>query len=100
MGKKIINPAWKWHNDTYNEGGEGYNPHPKWIDSEGKPEVVSVTPSNERLISVPGISRLLRESEVRASIAEAQERLTRLTDPSAIRITKEGIAAYTKALGE
>jgi hypothetical protein len=28
---KQINPAWQEYNDTYNEGGEGYNPHPKYI---------------------------------------------------------------------
>ena len=26
-----LNPAWVAHNDLYNEGGEGYNPHPKFI---------------------------------------------------------------------
>lgn len=25
------NPAWKAYNDLQNEGGEGYNPHPKFI---------------------------------------------------------------------
>lgn len=26
-----INPAWKQYNDINNEGGEGYNPHPKFV---------------------------------------------------------------------
>lgn len=26
-----INPAWVAHNELFNEGGEGYNPHPKYI---------------------------------------------------------------------
>jgi hypothetical protein len=26
-----INPAWIAYNDFQNEGGEGYNPHPKYV---------------------------------------------------------------------
>ena len=26
-----LNPVWKAHNDLYNEGGEGFNPHQKYI---------------------------------------------------------------------
>ncbi len=26
-----INPKWNEYNNTYNEGGEGYNPHAKYI---------------------------------------------------------------------
>jgi hypothetical protein len=26
-----INPAWIEYNKTYNEGAEGYNPHPKFV---------------------------------------------------------------------
>lgn len=28
-----VNPAWIEYNNTYNEGAEGYNPHPKYIAS-------------------------------------------------------------------
>ncbi len=27
----MINPKWTEYNDAMNEGGEGYNPHPKYI---------------------------------------------------------------------
>lgn len=27
----MINPKWTAYNDSMNEGGEGYNPHPKHI---------------------------------------------------------------------
>ena len=26
-----INPKWKQYNDLYNEGGEGFNPHEKYL---------------------------------------------------------------------
>ncbi len=35
-----INPLWTAHNNTYNEGGEGFNPHPKYIAAP----VVSAAP--------------------------------------------------------
>jgi hypothetical protein len=28
-----INPVWKAYNDLHNEGGEGYNPHDKYIET-------------------------------------------------------------------
>lgn len=31
--KLPVNPEWVRYNDLYNEGGEGYNPHPKYIES-------------------------------------------------------------------
>ena len=33
-----INPTWKAYNDFHNEGGEGYNPHEKFIElGKGEP---------------------------------------------------------------
>lgn len=29
--KKAVNPEWKRYNDAMNEGGDGYNPHAKYI---------------------------------------------------------------------
>jgi|694.fasta_scaffold13897_4 hypothetical protein len=29
--KRKINPEWKRYKDAMNEGGDGYNPHGKWI---------------------------------------------------------------------
>lgn len=33
-----LNPAWAAHNSLYNDGGEGYNPHSKYLDESGEPE--------------------------------------------------------------
>lgn len=32
-----INPKWTEYNNSMNEGGEGYNPHPKYIASVAAP---------------------------------------------------------------
>lgn len=32
-----LNPAWITYNNLQNEGGEGYNPHPKYITSTSAP---------------------------------------------------------------
>lgn len=31
-----INAKWVEYNNTYNEGGEGYNPHPKFIGATAR----------------------------------------------------------------
>lgn len=32
-----INPEWRAYNTLHNEGGEGYNPNPKYIETAPKP---------------------------------------------------------------
>lgn len=32
-----VNPKWAEYNRIVNEGGEGYNPHPKYITSAARP---------------------------------------------------------------
>lgn len=34
MDNNKINPLWIAHNNLYNDGGEGYNPHDKYIVSD------------------------------------------------------------------
>jgi len=31
--KSKLNPAWVRHNNAHNEGGEGYNPHSKYVNA-------------------------------------------------------------------
>lgn len=31
MGKQAVNPLWTAYNNAMNEGGEGYNPHEKYV---------------------------------------------------------------------
>lgn len=33
-----INPLWTAYNNIHNEGGEGFNPHPKTVGGSGEPE--------------------------------------------------------------
>lgn len=32
-----LNPMWTAHNNLYNEGGDGYNPHDKYIPDSPEP---------------------------------------------------------------
>lgn len=32
-----INPQWAEYNRLHNEGGEGYNPYPQYLDQSGEP---------------------------------------------------------------
>jgi hypothetical protein len=34
---QILNAKWVEYNNTYNEGAEGYNPHPKFIAAAPRP---------------------------------------------------------------
>lgn len=36
-----INPKWAEYNRVMNEGGEGYNPHPKFIAAAARPAVAA-----------------------------------------------------------
>lgn len=36
-----INPKWIEYNNTYNEGGEGYNPYPKFIAVAPRPSAAT-----------------------------------------------------------
>ena len=45
---QVLNAKWVEHNNTYNEGGEGYNPHPKYIT---KPAVQAARPGAAKMIA-------------------------------------------------
>lgn len=91
MSNWMINPEWSKHNAIYNEGGEGYNPHSKWI---AKPATVQAI---GRLLRDQN-GNVIKESVMRAKLAELTERMTRLTDATAIAITQETINHYTAQL--
>ena len=101
-----INPAWKLHNDIYNEGHEGYNPHPKFVTSTGKP---APRPAHGVAAPAPAkaTGRMLRdergniimESALRERLAKDEARLLRLTDKFGIQIVQEAIDFARKQLG-
>jgi hypothetical protein len=50
---KTINPLWTAYNNLQNEGGEGYNPHDKYITTGGgEPEWSKLDDRKYRLIRI------------------------------------------------
>lgn len=91
-----INPEWKKYNDFFNEGGEGYNPHKKWISAEEKTEakttaITSSATANDRLLKDQRGNHI-RESALRANLEKDLARLEKVTDPFARKIIEESIA--------
>lgn len=69
-----INPAWKQYNDINNEGGEGYNPHPKFVGQVAAKQALDCTNASGFAISrseaeylLGEEQRLLRDAESRAN---------------------------------
>jgi hypothetical protein len=87
-----INPAWVAHNALYNEGGEGYNPHRKWIAK------LSVKPSLAVRMLKDERGNLIPADKLAARLARDIERRARITDPSAIEIIDASIAYAREAL--
>ena len=78
-----INPAWKQYNDINNEGGEGYNPHPKFVGEATAEEALSCTDSAGFAISrgeaeylLGEEQRLLRDAESRANGGDLSAAIT------------------------
>lgn len=89
-----INPEWKQYNDLMNEGGEGYNPHKKWI-SAGKETAVTVSSTasagQDRILKDQRGNNI-RESALRANLNKDLARLEKVTDPVGRKILEASIA--------
>jgi hypothetical protein len=91
MSNWNINPEWSKHNAIYNEGGEGYNPHNKWMQKSATVQAVG------RILRDAN-GNVMKESVMRTKLAELTERISRLTDATAIAITQDTINHYTAQL--
>lgn len=89
-----INPEWKQYNDLMNEGGEGYNPHKKWIPA-GKETAVTVSSTasagQDRILKDQRGNNI-RESAIRANLHKDLARLEKVTDPVGRKILEASIA--------
>lgn len=90
-----INPAWQTWNDLQNEGGGGYNPHPKFISAPAAR--VAPKAANRMLRDQRG--NLIPESMLRASLAKDEARLATITNAVAREITQAAIAHARQQLG-
>ncbi len=52
-----INPLWTAYNNLVNEGGEGYNPHPKYIGGSDEPQWSILGEQADRLANRPWLRR-------------------------------------------
>lgn len=92
-----INPAWQAWQALQNEGGEGYNPHPKWIAATPAPVKAAAKVDNRMLHDESG--NLIPAAKLAVKLARDIERLPRLTDATAIAITEAAIAHAKAQLG-
>jgi len=89
-----LNPEWKKYNDFFNEGGEGYNPHKKWISAEEKPAekiAAAEQQKSDRLLKDMRGNNI-RESALRANLEKDLARLEKVTDPFGRKIIEDSIA--------
>ena len=90
-----INPEWVRHNNLFNEGySDSYNPHPKYIQ---------VSPAVVAPVAKSAAGKVYRDArgmpiDPVAKIAEAEARLTRVTDVFAREAIEASIAGYRKML--
>ena len=94
-----INPAWKAYNDSMNEGGEGFNPHAKYIAA---PVVVAAAAcpaavANKMLRDQRG--NLIPADKLQAALDKDVARLSKITDASARALTEQSIAHARQQLG-
>lgn len=100
MKNSKINPKWKSYNDLNNEGGEGFNPHSKFISpNPTQPKKQPPLTNNQS-----GYCRDERGNTVaRETLAKRLEKdielIQRLTNDYAIKITQESINFAKKELG-
>ena len=97
MSDSRINPAWQAFNDLVNEGGEGYNPHAKWIAKAATAKAVVASTNNRMLRDQSG--NLIPARKLIASMERDITRLASITDESARIITQAAIDHARSQLG-
>ena len=95
MSNVTINPAWKQYNDLQNEGGEGYNPHPKWI----APAVAAAAVETDNRMLRDERGNLTPAAKLSARLAADLARLPALTNAYAVEICQASISHARTQLG-
>lgn len=104
-----INPEWVKYNNLHNEGGEGYNPHTKWLNNmpgydavTGQPEVkVERDPVMDKLVKdTVKDGNVYHLREILERYEQDVARLPKLTDAIAIKQTEAAIAKRRVILEE
>ncbi len=92
-----INPAWKAYNDVMNEGGEGFNPHAKYISAPVAAVARPAAVANKMLRDQRG--NLIPADKLQAALDKDIARLSKITDASARALTEQSIAHARQQLG-
>lgn len=92
-----INPAWKQFNELFNEGGEGYNPHPKFIARSAAPATAKAPAVAARLVKDER-GNTVPAAKMAERLARDESRMTKITDASARAITQAAIDFARAAL--
>lgn len=95
---QTINPAWKQFNDLVNEGGEGYNPHPKFITRAVAPVVAPAAKAVANKLVKDERGNLVPAAKMAERLAKDEARMVKITDESARRITQAAIDFARAAL--
>lgn len=98
MNNVTINPAWLAYNNLQNEGGEGYNPHQKWVAKVAAPVAAKSAATADRMLTQAD-GRVVPESKVRARLAKSEATIATLTNASAVAMFERDIAADRALLG-
>lgn len=94
-----INPAWQDWQITQNEGGEGYNPHPKWIEVAASPKAATTTTKTDNRMLRDERGNYIPASKLAAAMERDIARLDKITDATARAIVEAGIAHARAQLG-
>jgi len=103
MAQKI-NPAWISYNNLHNEGGEGFNPHPKYLVStpakavSAKPAQAAASTANADDLIKDERGQWVRRSVLVARLADYEKRLPGITDKFAREIVQKSIDFARAAL--
>jgi hypothetical protein len=95
-----LNPEWKKYNDFQNEGGEGFNPHQKWIVESGNKKPDHAKTGGYDPLVRNQMGNYVRASALRADMCKCQQRLETVTDETAKEILIKSIEHAKKELGE
>ena len=90
MSNFNINPAWLRWTNLENEGGEGFNPHPKWIAKVVAP-IVTVNTSVDNRMLRDERGNLIPASKLANRLQNDTKRLSSVTDAYAQEILQASI---------
>lgn len=95
---QTINPAWKQFNDLHNEGGEGYNPHPKYIARAAAPVVAPAAKAVANKLVKDERGNTVPAAKMAERLAKDEACMLRITDASARSLTQARIDFARAAL--